>query len=135
MLLIVSDVETLDNRCADWAQLIHDDRVPLLPARRELGPRRSLNVSDLIGARHRPSRYRCTHRARRHSLAGVHNARPGAGALARPDHICILAAGSDTAGLQSSDLSSNHLWHTAPTLSRLRRGLNLRRNHAESVIE
>src|SRR5674536_210584 len=58
MLLIIGDVETLDNRCADPAQLIHDDRVPLLPARREHGPRRSLNVSDLIAARHRPSRYR-----------------------------------------------------------------------------
>jgi hypothetical protein len=57
MLMIFSDVETLDNRCADRAQLIHDDRVPLLPARRKPGPRRSLNVSDLIAARHRPSRY------------------------------------------------------------------------------
>ena len=55
MLLIFSDVETLDHRCADRAQLLHDDRVPLLPARREPGPRLSLNVSDLIGARHRPS--------------------------------------------------------------------------------
>jgi hypothetical protein len=51
MLMIFSDVETLDNRCADRAQLIHDDRVPLLPAGREPRPRGSLNVSDLIGAR------------------------------------------------------------------------------------
>ncbi len=58
MLLIIGDAETLDNRCADRAQLIHDDRVPLLPARRKPGPRRSLNVPDLIAARHRPSRYR-----------------------------------------------------------------------------
>jgi hypothetical protein len=58
MLLIIGDVETLDNRCADRAQLIHDDRVPLLPARGKPGPRHSLNVSDLIAARHRPSRYR-----------------------------------------------------------------------------
>jgi hypothetical protein len=74
MLMIFSDVETLDHRCADRAQLLHDDQVPLLPARREPGPRRSLNVSDLIGARHRPSRYRCIHRTRRHSLVAVHNA-------------------------------------------------------------
>src|ERR1039457_6378941 len=78
MLLIVSDVETLDNGCADWAQLIHDDRIPLLPARREPGPRRSLNISNLIFTRHRPSRYRCTHRTRRHSSAGIHNPRSGA---------------------------------------------------------
>src|ERR1039458_595157 len=50
MLMIFSDVEMLDDRCADRAQLLHDDRVPLFPARREPGPRRSLNVSDLIGA-------------------------------------------------------------------------------------
>ena len=56
MLLVVGDVETLDHRRADRAQLIHDDRVPLLPARGEPGPRRSLTVSDLIAARHRPSR-------------------------------------------------------------------------------
>jgi hypothetical protein len=37
MLMIFIDVETVDDRCADWAQLIHDDRVPLLPARREPG--------------------------------------------------------------------------------------------------
>jgi hypothetical protein len=35
MLLIIGNVETLDNRCADRAQLIHDDRAPLLPARRK----------------------------------------------------------------------------------------------------
>src|ERR1019366_10797534 len=58
MLLIIGDVETLNNRCADRAQLIHDDRVPLLPAHGKPGPRRSLNVSDLVAARHRPSRYR-----------------------------------------------------------------------------
>src|SRR5207302_6058636 len=58
MLMIFSDVETVDHRCADRAQLIHDDRVPLLPAGREPSPCRSLNVSDLICARHRPSRYR-----------------------------------------------------------------------------
>src|SRR5258707_5002768 len=58
MLMIFSDVETLDNRCADRAQLIHDDGVPLLPARREPGPRRSLTVSDLLGAWHRPSHQR-----------------------------------------------------------------------------
>ena len=58
VLLIIGDVETLDHRCADRAELIHDDRIPLLPARRKPGPRRSLNVSDLIAARHRPSRYR-----------------------------------------------------------------------------
>src|SRR6266571_1601688 len=67
MLMVFSDVETLDNRCADRAQLIHDHRVPLLPARREPGPRRSLNVSDLIGVRHRPSPYRCIHRTGRYS--------------------------------------------------------------------
>src|SRR5207249_2203727 len=84
MLMIFSDAETLDHRCADRSQLIHDDRVPLLPARGEPGPRRSLNVSDLIGARHRPSVYRCIHRTRMHSLAGVHTARSGvAGAVAR----------------------------------------------------
>jgi len=33
VLLITSDVKTLDYRRADRAQLIHDDRVPLLPAR------------------------------------------------------------------------------------------------------
>src|SRR5215471_21767452 len=54
MLLITGDAQALDHRCADRAQLIHDDRVPLLPARRKPGPRRSLSVSDLIGARHRP---------------------------------------------------------------------------------
>jgi hypothetical protein len=62
MLTIFSDVQTPDSRCADWAQLIHDDRVPLLPARRQPGPRRPLTISDLIGARHRPSPYRCSHR-------------------------------------------------------------------------
>src|ERR1017187_10019890 len=67
MLMIFSDVETLDHRCADRPQLIHDDRVPLLPARREPGPCRSLNVSDLIGARQRPSPYRCIHRTGRYS--------------------------------------------------------------------
>src|SRR5205823_6164274 len=77
MLLIFSDVETLDHRGADRAQLIHDDRVPLLPARREPGPRRSLNVSDLIGDRHRPTRYQCVHPTRKNSLAGVNNAREG----------------------------------------------------------
>jgi hypothetical protein len=30
MLLIIGDVQTLDHRCANRAQLIHDDRVPLL---------------------------------------------------------------------------------------------------------
>src|SRR5664280_3170495 len=68
---------TLNNRCADRSQLLHDHRVPLLPARREPGPGHSLNVSDLIGAWHRPSRYRCIRRTRRHSLAAVHNARSG----------------------------------------------------------
>src|SRR6266699_2137564 len=58
MLMIGSDVETLDHRRADRAQLIHDDRVPLLPARRKPGPQRDLFVSDLIAARHRPSHYR-----------------------------------------------------------------------------
>jgi hypothetical protein len=58
MLLIFSDVETLDDRRADGAELIHDDRVPLLPARGKPGPRRSLNVSDLVVARHRLTRYR-----------------------------------------------------------------------------
>ena len=52
MLLIRSDVETLHHGSANRAQLIHDDRVPLLPARRQPGPRRSLTVSDLIAARH-----------------------------------------------------------------------------------
>jgi len=51
----------------DRTELIHDARVPLLPAHREPGPRRSLNVSDLIGARHRRSPYRCMHRMRRYS--------------------------------------------------------------------
>ena len=67
MLISFSDVETVDHRCADRSQLIHDDRVPLLPARRQPGPRRSLNVSDLIGAWHRPP----IHRIRRHSLACI----------------------------------------------------------------
>jgi hypothetical protein len=58
MLLIAGDVQALDHRCANRAQLIHDDRVPLLPARRKPGPRRSLNVPNLIAARHWPSRYR-----------------------------------------------------------------------------
>lgn len=58
MLMIFGDVETLDDRCAHRAQLIHDDRVPLFPAGREPRPRRSLGVSDLVGARHRPSRSR-----------------------------------------------------------------------------
>jgi hypothetical protein len=31
MMLIIGDVEALDNRCADRAQLIHGDRVPLSP--------------------------------------------------------------------------------------------------------
>jgi hypothetical protein len=57
MLLITGDAQTPDHRRADRAQLIHDDRVPLLPARRKPGPRRPLNVPDLITARHRPSRY------------------------------------------------------------------------------
>ena len=35
VLLILSDVETLDHRGADRAQLLHDDRVPLVPARGE----------------------------------------------------------------------------------------------------
>ena len=39
VLLILGDVETLDHRGTDRAQLLHDDRVPLLPARREPGPR------------------------------------------------------------------------------------------------
>jgi hypothetical protein len=58
MLMIFRDVETLDDRRADRAQLIHDDRVPLLPTRGEPGPRLSLSVSDLIGARHTAFRYR-----------------------------------------------------------------------------
>jgi hypothetical protein len=58
MLLIIGDAQTFDHRRADRAQLIHDDRVPLLPARRKPGPRRSLSVPDLIAAQHRPSRYR-----------------------------------------------------------------------------
>jgi hypothetical protein len=65
MLLIIGDVQTLDHRRADQTQLIHDDRVPLLPARRKPGPRRSLNVPDLIAAWHRPSRYRMHPGARR----------------------------------------------------------------------
>src|SRR5437764_849370 len=56
MLMIFRDVEALDHRGADRAQLIHDDRVPLLPARREPGPRRALSVSDLVGARHQRGR-------------------------------------------------------------------------------
>jgi hypothetical protein len=83
MLLITGDVETPDNRCTDRAQLIHDDRVPLLPARRKPGPRRSLNVLDLIAARHRPSRYRM-HPPRRHSLAGAHSSRIGAPSARQP---------------------------------------------------
>src|ERR1022692_3357561 len=84
------------------AQLIHDHRVPLLPARREPGPRRSLNVPDLIGARHQPSPYRCTHRTRRHSLAGAHNARSGALTLVRlrahnDGRRCPPTAGSEPA--------------------------------------
>jgi hypothetical protein len=75
MLVIFSDVETLDNRCTDRAQLIHDDRVPLLPARREPGPRRSLNVSDLTGARHRPSPVDASTEYEKVRLAGAHNAR------------------------------------------------------------
>jgi hypothetical protein len=55
MLLITGDAQALDHRCADRAQLIHDDRVPLLPARGKPGPRCSLNIPDLIAARHRPS--------------------------------------------------------------------------------
>src|ERR1700722_6766230 len=54
MLLIIGDAETPDHRCDDRAQLIHDDRVPLLPARRKPGPRCPLNIPDLIAARHRP---------------------------------------------------------------------------------
>lgn len=81
MLLIRGDVETLDHRCAHWAELIHDDRVPLLPTRGEPGPCRSLTVSDLIGARHRPSPHRCIDRTRRRSFEGVHDARS---ALALP---------------------------------------------------
>lgn len=54
MLLITGDAQTPDHRRADRAQLIHDDRVPLLPARRKPGPRYPLNVPDLIAARHRP---------------------------------------------------------------------------------
>jgi hypothetical protein len=45
MLMTCSVVETLDDSCADGAQLIHEHRVPRLPDRRESGPRRSLNVS------------------------------------------------------------------------------------------
>src|SRR5215217_2506692 len=58
MVLVFGDVESLDHRCTDGAQLIHDDRVPLLPADRQLRPRRSLSISDRITARHRPSRGR-----------------------------------------------------------------------------
>src|SRR5207253_8180663 len=87
MLMIFSDVEALDHRGADRAKLLHDDRVPLLPAPREPGPRRSLAVSDLIGARHRPSPYRCTHPTRRHPLAGGHTARSGTLSPARLRHI------------------------------------------------
>jgi len=58
MLLITGDAQPLDHRRADRAQLIHDDRVPLLPARRKPGPRRPLNVPDLIAAGTGPPRYR-----------------------------------------------------------------------------
>ena len=40
----------LDHGSADRGQLFHDDRVPLLPARRQSGPRHALSVPDLIGA-------------------------------------------------------------------------------------
>ena len=48
MLLIFSDVETLDHRRADRTQLIRDDRVPLLPARGEPGPRL---LAERLGSR------------------------------------------------------------------------------------
>jgi hypothetical protein len=57
MLLITGDAQTPDHRRANRAQLIHDDPVALLPARGKPGPRRPLNVPDLIAVRHRPSRY------------------------------------------------------------------------------
>src|SRR6266487_2766109 len=69
MPLITGDAQTPDHRRANRAQLIHDDRVPLLPARRKPGPRRSLNISDLIAARHRPSRYQ-THPPNPKALPG-----------------------------------------------------------------
>ena len=55
MLLILGEVQTPDDRVTDRAELLGDDRVPLLPAGRQPGPRRSLGVPDLIGARHRRS--------------------------------------------------------------------------------
>jgi len=75
MPLITGDAQALDHRHAHRAELIHDDRIPLLPARRKPGPRRSLNVPDLNAARNQPSRYQMHPRTRRYSLGGVHNAR------------------------------------------------------------
>ena len=77
MLLIIGDLETLDHRFADRAELIHDDRVPLLPARRKPGPRHSLSISDLIVRLHR-------HRLdRTYRRDGVRRRRLNARAIAR----------------------------------------------------
>lgn len=92
MLLIIGDAETLDHCCADRAQLVHDDRVPLLPARGKPGPRRSLTVSDLVVTRHRPSLDR-THPPNTKVLFGASGQYPLSSAIStgaacpRPDHI------------------------------------------------
>jgi hypothetical protein len=50
MLLIIGDAEALDNCCADQAQLIHDDRVPFLPAGRKPSPR---GLAECLGSHRR----------------------------------------------------------------------------------
>ena len=74
MPLIIGDVKTLDNRCADRAQLIHDDRVPLPQPAESPGQ----SPAERPGSHrrwHRPSRYRMHPPTRRHPLTRVHNAR------------------------------------------------------------
>ena len=93
MLLIIGDAETLDNRCADRAQLIHDDRVPLVAARRKAGRRRSLSISDLIAnsCTGLPSS-ETNHPTRQIPLGGVPNSRVGAPQQVSPESRQLLRA-------------------------------------------
>src|SRR5262245_20437349 len=80
MLLILGDAETLDHRCADRAQLIHDDRLLLLPARRQ--PGRPTPLAERLGSHRRPaSALPLSDASTEHDgtpRRGVHNARIGA---------------------------------------------------------
>ena len=85
MLLILGDAETLDHRCADRAQLIHDDRVPLLPARRQ--PGWPTPLAERLGSHRRlASALPLSDASTEHDgtpRRGVHNARMGA----RPQQV------------------------------------------------